>query len=226
MELFPFLTKNPIFRSFEDSQLEKIIKLAVPRNYSKDDWIAHNGEVWPYIFLIESGSIIALKESFEGRTLIAARFSVGEIFWGLAFFLEDAPTPAALVATEETRIHTWSRDHFLPILIENGEISWELTLLMVQRLLIASEIVEGLAFQPVAGRLAKFLVDQFGDEAGERVSRDLTLDDMAAHIGTTREMVCRILHKFSNQELIDITRTEFVFKNREGLKILAKKLGN
>ena len=182
--------------------------------------------MWPFIFIIESGSIIALKESFEGRSLVAAWISVGEIFWGLAFFLEDAPTPAALVATEETRIHTWSRNHLLPILLENGEISWELTLLMVQRLLIASDIVDGLAFQPVAGRLAKFLVDQYGDEGGDRVSRDLSLDDMAAHIGTTREMVCRILHKFSNQELIDITRTEFVFKNREGLKILAKKLGN
>ena len=97
---------------------------------------------------------------------------------------------------------------------------------MVQRLLLASDIVEGLAFQPVAERLARFLVGRFGEDEGQKVSRDLTLDEMAAHIGTTREMVCRMLHKFSNQGLIDITRTEFVFRDRRGLNQLAKKLGN
>jgi CRP-like cAMP-binding protein len=72
--------------------------------------------------------------------------------------------------------------------------------------------------------LAKFLVGCFGEDPGERISRDLTLDEMAAHVGTTREMVCRILHRFSNQGLIEITRTEFVFTDREGLDQLARYL--
>jgi hypothetical protein len=37
------------------------------------------------------------------------------------------------------------------------------------------------------------------------------LDEIAAHIGSTREMVSRILHRFANDGMIEITRTEFGF---------------
>jgi CRP-like cAMP-binding protein len=91
---------------------------------------------------------------------------------------------------------------------------------MVKRMLLASDIVEGLAFQPVVGRLAQFLLDHFKESSGDKVSRDLTLEEMAAHIGTTREMVCRMLNKLAQRGLIEITRTEFEFKDRNGLKKL------
>jgi hypothetical protein len=32
---------------------------------------------------------------------------------------------------------------------------------------------------------------------GELVARELTLDEMAARIGTTREIVCRALYRFA-----------------------------
>ena len=70
--------------------------------------------------------------------------------------------------------------------------------------------------------LSGFLIDQFGEMSEKRVKREMTLDEMAAHIGTTREVVCRILHRFSNQGLIDITRTEFTFTDRERLAQLAQ----
>jgi CRP/FNR family transcriptional regulator len=162
-----------------------------------------------------------MKESVEGRSLIVARFGREEVFWGLGFFLEEAPTPAALIATEQSKIYLWSRDLLLPILLENGKMAWEISTLMVKRMLLASDIVEGLAFQPVISRLAQFLIEHFGEDEGEKISRDVTLDEMAAYIGSTREMVCRMLQKLSGHGLIDITRTEFTFTNREGLRELA-----
>jgi CRP-like cAMP-binding protein len=94
--------------------------------------------------------------------------------------------------------------------------------LLVKKVLLTSDIVEGLAFQSVASRLARFLVTEYEEDHENRYFRSLTLDEMAAHIGTTREMVSRALHNFSNQGLIDITRTEFVFRNREGLIDIAQ----
>ena len=86
----------------------------------------------------------------------------------------------------------------------------------------ASDIVEELAFQSIPGRLARLLIDRYGGEDGP-VARDLTLDDMAAHIGTTREMVCRALYRFADDGMIEITRTEFSFKDRDLLVQLAHK---
>jgi len=218
------LAKNPVFSHLEHMALPAFIHQAVMREYQKGEWIAHYGTLWPYLFIVAKGRITAVKESEEGRSLIIANIVPGEIFWGAAFFQEEVPNLAALVAGEHSRIYLWSRERLLPILLQNGRLSWELSRLLVRRMQRASDIVEELAFQSVTGRLAKFLVTHFGEAEMERVSRNLTLEEMAAHIGTTREMVCRTLHRFANLGLIDITRTEFIFMDREGLVQIAQKL--
>ena len=212
-ELEKLLGQSPIFSSLGQGDRHKLIQEATCREFQEGEWVTHYGDVWPCLFIIEGGSITALKESSEGRSLLIARFGPGDIFWGLAFFLDDAPTPAGLVAFEDSRIHVWSKECLLPVLLENGPMSWELTLLMVNRMLLASNIVEGLAFQPVAGRLAGWLLDRYEGSVGDFVSRDVTLEEMAAHIGTTREMVCRALYRFAEEGAVQINRTEFMISD-------------
>ena len=85
-------------------------------------------------------------------------------------------------------------------------------------MLLASEIVEDLAFQPVMARLAALMLDTFGEVENEYVARSLTLEDMAARIGTTREVVCRYLYKFAEQGAIEIKRTELKMTDKEFLE--------
>ena len=95
---------------------------------------------------------------------------------------------------------------------------------MILRMLRASEILEELAFQPVAGRLAKLLIDFPGQSSVGPIARSLTLDDMAARVGSTREMVCRLLQRFADEEMIKITRTEFEIINRDPLMEIMQKV--
>ena len=165
----------------------------------------------------------AVKESSEGRSLFVTAIGVEEVFWGLAFFNENAPMPVTLGAREDSLLCLWSRQLLLPVLSRNAQVSFELCRLMIAHMQRASQIVEELAFQPVAGRVARLLLDQFPPEQGS-VLRNLTLDDMAARIGSTREMVCRFLHRFAGEGLINITRTEFYIINRQSLEELARQV--
>jgi hypothetical protein len=56
----------------------------------------------------------------------------------------------------------------------------------------------------------------------QSIPRALTLDELAARLGTTREVVCRTLYRFADKNLINVTRTEFVLSDREGLARLAE----
>lgn len=219
------LSHCTLFTLLNDKDQPKLAETAISRRYEAGQWILNYGDIWPYLFLVAEGGVTAVKESMEGRSLIIETFHPCEIFWGVAFFIDEAPMPVRLVANEESRLLMWSKDQLQPILERNGQAAWALSELMVSRMQHASNIVEDLAFQPVAGRLAGFLVNHFKDQESERVSRDLTLDEMAARIGTTREMVSRILHRFANQGMIEITRTEFMFTDRDGLNQLAQKTG-
>ncbi len=216
------LARTPVFSKLSVEDQTQLIEQSLSRSYHKGEWIVHYGDIWPYLLWVEKGTVTAIKESNEGRSLIVATIKPGEIFWGLAFFQDDAPMPVALVAREASQIRLWSREKLLPILLENGQMSWELSCLMVNRMQHASDMVEELAFRPVPGRLAGLLLERYSGSEGP-VARDLTLDEMAAHIGSTREMVCRALYGFADDGMIEITRTEFLIADLNRLKERAKK---
>lgn len=220
MELF---ARTPLFAPMDKADLDRVAHQAIRRSYQEEEAVVWHGDVWPYLLLVEEGTIHAVKESQEGRRLIVVTLGPGDIFWGLAFFNDDVAMPVTLVAQDDVRLYLWSRERLLPLLIENGRTLWELSRLMVARMEKASAVVEDLAFQPVAGRLARLLLDHYGGTTDGPVSRDLSLDEMAAHIGTTNEMVCRALYRFSDKKLIHITRTEFALNDEAGLAQLAKR---
>lgn len=222
-DLKNLLGTNLVFSSLPPSDLSDLARLASSRSYQKGQSVILYGDVWPYIFLVESGSIAAIKESGEGRSLMVATFSAGDLFWGLAFFQDDAPMPVTLAAREASQLHLWSRKTVAPIFERNGRAGWELCRLMAGRMQRASAILEEMAFHPVAGRLARLLLDHFELAGDAAISRHLTLDEMAARIGSTREMVCRALYSFSDKSLIEVTRTEFVLTDRDGLARLVER---
>ena len=213
------LTQNPVFASLSRAERDVIASQAVQKKVAKGETITHYGDVWPYLFVVEQGAIHGLKESREGRSLIVIELEPGEIFWGLAFFEVGMPMPVNLQAQKASRVWLWRREWLLPILWGNGRFSWELSRLMIQRMQQASDIVENLAFQPVRSRLARLLLGHFGDDAmDDFVVRDMTLDEMAAHVSTKREMVCRLLYEFADEGAIEINRTEFMIADRKKLE--------
>lgn len=217
------LEGNPIFASLSPGQLSIAAQTAIHKPYRNGEWITHNGTFWPYLFLVKQGTVQAIKESPEGRSLLVAEFHQNQVFWGLGFFVEDAPMPVALVAKKDTELYLWRVDDLKPTILTNGAFSWELVCLMIQRMQFASDRLDDFAFQPTTGRLAGVLLDHFQGAVDEYVARDMTLDEMAARIGSTREMVCRHLYQFADQGVIQINRTELKILDKTILKKLARK---
>lgn len=215
--------ENQVFGKLPEKTLDMLIQRASVHRYQKGDIIVHAGDIWQYLFIITEGSIQAVKLSSEGRNLVVTTFTQGDIFWGIAFFYENMPMPVTLEAYEPTLIYLWSDELLHPMFKREGEASWELARLMIQRMTRASEILEEIAFQPVAGRLAKLLLETGQGNNMAAIARSLTLDEMAARIGSTREMVCRFLHRFQDEGLIDITRTEFRITDSLRLQSLTQK---
>jgi CRP-like cAMP-binding protein len=221
-ELNKLLSTHPVFASLEEEGRNLLAKQAIRRDLKKDEALVMQGDVWPYLFLVTEGELDAVKVSGEGRNLLVTTFGTGELFWGLAFFQDQAPLLATLEAHTPARVYLWSRETIEPVFIAHGRMAWELCRLMIQRMQRASAIVEELAFQPVSRRLARLLLDDFENAGEAAITRHLTLDEMAARVGTTREMVCRVIYRFADRKLIDVTRTEFVLTDKDGLGRVAE----
>jgi len=222
-DLAGLLARNTVFKTLTDEERARLAAEAVRRQYRKGEIISLYGDIWPFLLLVTEGRVQAVKESSEGRQLMLLLLEPGEIFWGLAFFNDGATMPVTLAAAESSELALWPRESVLPTLLANSQALWALTQLMVRRMQQASQIVEGLAFQPVAARLARLILREFGGVAEQPIARSLTLDEMAAMVGSTREMVCRILYRFADENLIEVTRTEFKLTDEQGLARLSEQ---
>ncbi len=220
-----WLARSPVFGVLDKPARAELVRQAIHKRFEKGEWIAPYGETWDYLFLVGSGAIHALKKSPEGRSLIVLQMKPGDLYWGAGFFVESAPMPMLLEAQRPTDVYLWPRDYLQPLLQEDGRAMWELSTMMARRILQAGDFLEELAFQPVKRRLARMLLDLYGDTAGEYVSRGRTLDEMAALIGTKREIVCRLLYELADEGLIDITRTKLRIADRERLMEAARQTG-
>ena len=220
-QLKGWLEKHPVLKTLDEKGYNTFVTHAVRRELQKGEALALQGDIWPYLLLVAEGEVDAIKVSSEGRNLVVTTFCAGELFWGPAFFQNGAPLLATLEAHFSTRVYLWPRQGIESVFIANGRMSWELCCLMIQRMQRASVIVEELAFQPIARRLASHLIGNFESAGDDSIHRHLTLDEMAARVGTTREMVCRALYSFADKKFINITRTEFVLTDRDGLENIA-----
>jgi CRP-like cAMP-binding protein len=221
--LLSLLSGNQVFSYLNDAQRARVAKSSQIRRYRKGETIALLGEVWPYFFLVGEGRVHAVKESSEGRRLTVTDLGPGDMLWGMAIFLEGVGLPVMLTASEDCCIYLWRRENLVPVFTENGRALWELASLMVFRMQFASDLVDSLAFQSVTGRVARMVLDLFGDADDTPVARDMTLDQMAAMVGTTREVMCRTLYRLAEDEIIQITRTEFILADKNSLEELAEQ---
>lgn len=215
-----FLREISIFEKLPEKNLMEISRIAIEKEYAKGEFVAFEGDVWPYTLILLRGAINVQKLSAEGRSLGAWSLSSGEVFWSLSLF-DDAPLPASLEARQDSVAYLWKRNDLLPIIQDHPQAIWDLCTVLVRRIRRASNMVEDLAFQPVATRLARLLVKQYEDVSNTHISRSLTLDDMATMIGTTPVMVCKIISQFASKNLLKVSRTEFQLIDRSRLEEIA-----
>ena len=128
--------------------------------------------------------------------------------------------PAALEVMEDCDVCLWEGDVIMPIISRNVDAVWAITRKLVGTMRKVRDVVYGFAFHPVAGRLAHLLLNHYNPAEGQAAPRDLTLDEMAHTVGSTRELVSKTLHQFAGEGMIEISRVEITFTDRNKLEQL------
>jgi CRP/FNR family transcriptional regulator len=221
-DLYHALENREVFRRFPPEVLKDLAAYAVRRNLDSGEFLCHQGEFWPAAVYVHSGQLRWSMVSSGGKEHQLFRIEPGEIFWAHSFF-DDREMPASLSAVKEVTGYVWTRETLLPLLKRYPEAMWELTGLLTRIMREAREIIYGLAFQPVAGRLAAYLLDSLQDPDQQTMNREMTLDEMASSLATSPEVVCRLLYQFQSDQIIEITRTTITFQDRRALEELVER---
>jgi len=216
------LASAPVFSKLSTKDRLELVAIAQRRIYEKGDVICWQGEPWPVAAFLVSGQAEWAMLSPDGKRQVVFKLHACDMIWSHSI-LDDQPMPASLEVKETTLLYFWRREAILPIVSRNVEAVWDVSRVLLRYMRRVREVVYGFAFHPVAGRLARLLLDHYQPLEGQPAPRNLTLDEMAETVGTTRELVSRTLHRFADEGMIQVNRLEFVFKNPAALEDLASQ---
>jgi CRP-like cAMP-binding protein len=214
------LTQKPVFSKLSPVNHAQLAQLAIRKRYHKGQFICMQEDIWPNVFYIASGRVGWVMLSPEGKRQVVLHRGACDVVWCHSLF-DNEPMPASLEVLEDCEIFLWHGEQILPIISRHVDAVWDITRELVVTMRQIREVVYGFAFHPVAGRLARLLLNYYNPVDGQPTQRDLTLDEMADTIGTTRELVSKTLHRFAGEGMIKINRVEFVVMDKNQLEHLA-----
>ncbi len=218
-----FLKKVPIFAELSDEQLHRIAQFVIDRQYRKSQIIFGEGDPGEALFFIKQGKIKLTKTTVDGREQILAIRGTGEIFAEVVLF-DGGPYPATAEVIETANIGIIRNQDIDLIIRENVDIAVSLLKIMSKRLRQAQTALKDIALKDVYGRLASTLLRLATEHGipvheGTKISLNLTHQDLASMIGTSRESVNRVISEWRREGIIEATRGEITLLKPQKLKI-------
>jgi CRP/FNR family cyclic AMP-dependent transcriptional regulator len=138
---------------------------------------------------------------------------------GQVIFLEGEPC-AGLHIVGDVLLWVVARADIRRLAQAHPELAWALIESIAGRARRLVAMVEDLALRPVKARLAKLLLAEAERTAGRtQINRDqmVTQAEMAARLGTVREMIGRALRELADEGLIAFDRHRIIILDRAAL---------
>lgn len=214
------LAAIPLFSDLGPGSLQALASGAQLRTYDAGEILFDEGEVSPGLFVLESGYVKVVKMSVQGREQSLEFIGPSEAFNTVAVFA-PRPSPARCVALEPSSAWVISRAAISGVVRRDPEFAERILGAMADRLVVLVQLVADLSLRPVAGRLARLLLDEAEGDVLFR-PRWLTVPQVAARLGTVPDVAQRALGRLASNGLIDVSRREIRILDRAGLEELCE----
>jgi CRP-like cAMP-binding protein len=217
------ISRTEVFSHFSEGERVELARLATRKSLGKGDVICFQGDDSRFVLYIESGALRSVINAPDGREYVVSTWEAGEEFWSHTL-LDGDPMPSTLEATQKvTVVYQWPGETALEIILRNHAATRALIRRQTRLIRKRRESIYNLAFNPVASRLAKLVIEKFVNAEGPTVQRDLTLEDMASMVATSPEVICRILYQFQAEGMLSVNRASITLHDRDGLEKLISK---
>ncbi len=205
----------PFLRAVPRSSREALLSSALSKTLEHRQVLVSGGGRCSWLPLVLEGTLRVYKVSDSGKELTLYRIERGEsCILTATCILNDASFPA--IAESEGRSVVALAPAKLIVRLVDEHPEWRRFVfnLYARRLDAVLSLVEQVAFHHIDARLASVLLDSTAGKS--RVVRK-THGQIAAELGTSREVVSRILRDFEVEGLVDTLRGSIRILDAEGL---------
>jgi CRP-like cAMP-binding protein len=200
------LKKTQLFGVLDEPELRALAEHSVERRLSRDEILFVAGENAKGLFVIAQGALRAFREGIDGGEQVIHVEREGATIAELPVF-DDKPYPSTVAAEEETVVLYLDKNEIKSLSLKYPQIAMAALKMLAGRLRKCAELVEELSLREVDQRLAQWLLAEARARGrrtatGTEITLVLTNQQIAARIGSVREVVSRALSRLQQNGLI------------------------
>ena len=191
--------------------------ISVPLRRPAGTLIQIEGDQADGMYVVSSGRVKIARIGSNGREQVLNVIPAGGHFNTVPIF-DGGACPANAEALEDVQLLALPREALLGVVERHPPLALALLREFTGRLRHMVNLVDELALHSVQGRLAGLLLAQAEAAERGRAVPPLTQAEMAAHLGTVREMIGRTLKGFEALGLIRLDRGQITILDQDGLE--------
>ncbi len=179
----------------------------------------HNNGECSGLFIVQSGRL-RLYMMQDGKEITLYRLSPGEIcMFSACCVIQNISFDVFVEAEEFTECYKIEADAFFALMNKSSAVKIYAYENAISRFSDVMWAMQQTFFFTLNKRLAIFLFDEVSHSRENQVT--ITHEQLALHLGTSREVISRLLKKFASNNIIEQTRKSIIVKDRLQLKELA-----
>ncbi|GAB4486601.1 MAG: Crp/Fnr family transcriptional regulator [Anaerolineales bacterium] len=211
------LRANVFFQGLDDDSMNELAASTSLRRFERGEVLFWEGDSCAGLHIIQTGSVKLFRVSPLGRQHIIRVIQEGETCNEVPVF-DGGENPVNVEALEETTV--WVVDaRAVQSLMRKDPAFMHKTIQNLARMMRhLVNMVSEMAFYQVTHRLARLIGEIPPEELSGESSTRWTQDQLAARLGTVREVVARSLRELERSGAINVENRRIFIKNNEVLQ--------
>lgn len=201
---------NEYFDDLSDAMLKDIAEHTHLREYQRGDVLFWEGDPNDGLYIVEQGSAKIFKLSPQGRQYIVRILQEGDTFAEVPAF-DEGTNPVNVEALETCRVWVIDSQKLHELVVSHPVFAQKVLANFGKMLRGMVKMVSEMAFYQVTHRLARLIAEL----PQERSTPHWTQEQLAARLGTVREVVARSLKEMERSGAIKMEDRRIQVVNRE-----------
>ncbi len=213
--------KSSAARFLSDEQVEELGSNCVEVHFEPGEVIFKQDALSSNIIYLKEGlAKLTMKGPYKDQILKIVR---APVYLGIPTTVGDKVNHYSAVAINRASACFIDLDTFRKMIFENGHFAWEIILTLCKFELQQFHRCINLTQKQLNGKLAGTLLD-----LSENIYRsdsfrlDLSRNDLAEMLGTSRESISRLLNEFADEGLIRLSGKEITILEKEKLRDISR----
>jgi CRP/FNR family transcriptional regulator len=193
----------PYLRALPPGERAALVRFCAFRDLVDGELLFAEGDAPPGIFLIVSGRIKLVRSSADGREQVLHEEGAGATLAEVPVF-DGGGCVGSAVAVGGARVFMVPSGALFTTLERNPGSARQVIAVMASRVRKFAALVEDLSLRAVSARVAGYLLRESARTGDAAWQLPVTRAQLAAHVGTVREQVSRVLSRLSKAGIVEI----------------------